>query len=233
MQGLLAAPLPRRRLLVRLPMAAGALVLGRSLGIEPRAAAQGELLTISGGGVNLKPMPSPDGKGTVPLRELFAFDAHYAQCVIEDNPARFAMDTFAMGRVVIDPHTFFMAMYANDITLVGIYDAGGGKRLARLTGSLGCATEAGTASGKFGSRTATEPAFFDIEAIDGGHGGGAAGDRFAFTVSFDSKQAPVNHAIFGDKATFTGEMIAGEISIAAPVVLPMVNGTPAAGTPTI
>ena len=24
----------------------------------------------------------------VPLRESFGFDAHYAQCIIEDNPAR-------------------------------------------------------------------------------------------------------------------------------------------------
>jgi hypothetical protein len=223
---------PRRLFLAKLPVAAGALVLGRSVAAGSHAAAQADLMTVSGGGVNLKPMPSPDGKGTVPLRELFALDTHYAQCVIEDNPARFAMDTFAMGRVVIEPHTFFMAMYANDVTLVGVYDAGGGKLLARLTGSLGCSTEAGTASGKVGSRTATEPAFFDIEAVDGGHGGGAAGDRFAFTVSFDAKQAPVNHAIFGDKATFTGEMTAGEITIAAPVALPLLPGTPTASTPT-
>jgi len=138
----LAMPFPRRRLLTSLPAAVGALVLARGLAADPRAAAQTDQMTVSGGGVNLKPMPSPDGKGTVPLRELFALDAHYAQCVIEDNPARFAMDTFAMGRVVIEPHTFFMAMYANDVSLVGVYDAGGGKRLARLTGALDCATDA-------------------------------------------------------------------------------------------
>jgi hypothetical protein len=227
-----AMPFQRRRFLASLPAAVGAFVLGRRLADEPQAAAQTDQMTVSGGGVNLKPMPSPDGKGTVPLRELFAVDAHYAQCVIEDNPARFAMDTFAMGRVVIEPHTFFMAMYANEVSLVGVYDAGGGKRLARLTGALDCATEAGTASGKVGSRTATEPAFFDIDVVDGGHGGGAAGDKFSFTVSFDAKQAPVNHAIFGDKATFTGEMIAGEITIAAPVALPLLPGTPTASTPT-
>ena len=119
------------------------------------------------------------------MRESFAFDAHYAQCVVEDNAERFAMDTFGMGRVVIDPHTFFMAMYANEVSLVGIYDLGGGTRVARLTGALDCATEAGTATGTVGSRTATEPAFYDIEATDGGHGGGAAGDSFAFTVYFD------------------------------------------------
>lgn len=223
---------PRRMLFARGLTAAGALILEQSLGAGAQGAAPAELMTVSGAGVNLKPMPSPDGNGTVPLRELFAVDTHYAQCVIEDNPARFAMDTFAMGRVVIEPHTFFMAMYANDISLVGVYDAGGGKRLARLTGNLGCTTEAGTASGKVGSRTASEAAFFDIDAVDGGHGGGAVGDRFAFTVSFDATQAPVNHAIFGPKATFTGEMIAGEITIAAPVALPLLPGPPPAATPT-
>jgi len=227
----LATPVPRRRLLIGVPAVGGALMLARSARFGMNAMAQTATMTVSGGGVNLKPMQSPDGKGTVPLRELFALDAHYAQCVIEDNPARFAMDTFAMGRVVIEPHMFFMAMYANEISLVGIYDAGGGKRLARLTGALDCATEAGTASGKVGSRTATEPAFFDIDAVDGGHGGGAAGDRFAFTVSFDATQAPVNHGIFGPKATFTGEMIAGEITIDAPVTLPLLPGTPTPATP--
>jgi hypothetical protein len=194
-------------------------------------AAQEELLTVSGGGVNLKRMLSPDGGKEVLLRELFSVDAHYAQCVIEDNPAAFAMDTFAMGQVVIEAHSFFMAMYANQVSLVGIYDLGNDRRLARLTGALGCITEAGTASGKVGSREATEPAFFDIEAVDAGHGGGAAGDRFAFTVSFDPEQAPVNHSIFGPNPTFTGELVAGEITIAAAASLPLVPGATLA-TPT-
>src|SRR5919197_1412588 len=89
-----------------------------------------------------------------------------------------------------------------------------GKRVAKLTGQLGCATYAGTATASFGSRTATEPAFFEIEAVDGGHGGGVTGDRFAFTVFFDPAQAPLNHAIFGPQPTFTGEMVAGEVTIA-------------------
>ena len=57
---------------------------------------------------------------TVPLRESFSFDAHYAQCIIEDNPAAFAMDTYEMGEVVVEAHTFFMAMYANEMSLVSI-----------------------------------------------------------------------------------------------------------------
>jgi len=197
-----------------------------------RAAAQGELFTVSGGGVNLKLMPSPDGAGTVPMRESFAFDAHYAQCIIEDNPADVAMDTFAMGRVVIEAHSFFMAMYATELSLVSIRDGGNGTRVAKLTGALSCSTEAGTATGTVGSRTAIEPAFYEIEAVDGGHGGGSAGDRFAFTVFFDPEQAPVNHGIFGPNPTFTGELVAGEVTIAAPAVLPLLPAeTPGEGTP--
>ena len=73
-----------------------------------------------------------------------------------------------------------------------------------------------------GSREASEPAFFEIEAVDGGHGGAAAGDSFAFTVYFDRAQAPVNYAIFGPKATFTGQMVAGEVTIDTPIALPLV-----------
>jgi hypothetical protein len=183
-------------------------------------------LTASGGGVNIKEMPAPDGGDPVPLRESFAFDAHYAQCIIEDNPAPFAMATHEMGEVVVEAHTFFMAMYAKDMSLVSIRDAGGGTRVAKLTGDLGCLTEAGTASGRVGSRTAEEPAFFEIEATDGGHGGGAAGDRFAFTVFFDQERAPINHAIFGPNPTFTGEMVVGEVTIDAPATLPLLAATP-------
>ena len=198
--------------------------LGLALGLAGgRAAAQEELLTASGGGVNLKLMPAPGNGDPVPLRESFSFDAHYAQCIIEDNPAPFAMDTFEMDKVVIEAHSFFMAMYAHEVSLVSIRDGGGGKRVAKLAGALGCLTEAGTASGRVGSRTAEEPAFFEIEATDGGHGGGAAGDAFAFTVFFDPKQAPLNHAIFGPSPTFTGEMVAGEVTIAAPIVRPLIE----------
>jgi hypothetical protein len=136
------------------------------------------------------------------------------------------METFSMGKVVIEAHSFFMAMYANEVSLVSIGDLGDGRRVAKLTGDLGCLTEAGTASGRVGSREAEEPAFFEIEATDGGHGGGAARDTFVFTVFFDPEQAPVNHAIFGSAPAFTGEMIAGEITIAAPAVLPLIAGTP-------
>ena len=171
-------------------------------------------------------MPDVEGNPTVPLREAFVFDAYYAQCIIEDNPAAFSMDTYSMGRVVIEPHTFFMAMYAHEVSLVSIRDLGDGRRVAKLTGDLGCLTEAGTATGRVGSREAEEPAFFEIEAIDGGHGGGAARDSFVFTVFFDPKQAPINHGIFGPNPAFTGEMIAGEITIAAPAILPLLSATP-------
>ena len=132
------------------------------------------------------------------------------------------METFSLGRVVLEPHSFFMGMYAHEVSLVSIRQGDGGARVAKLVGALGCATEAGTASATFGSRTALEPAFYEVEATDGGHGGGAAGDRFVFTVFFDAQQAPLNHAIFGPNPSFTGEMVAGEVTIAAPVVRPLV-----------
>jgi len=215
-----------RRFALKLGMAmAGGLVGGAAL-TSGRTAAQEEKLTASGGGVNLKLMPDVEGAPSVPLRESFMFDARYAQCIIEDNPEPFSMETYSMGKVVIDAHSFFMGMYANEITLVSIRDLGDGRRVAKLTGALGCATEAGTASGRVGSREAEEPAFFEIEATDGGHGGGAARDTFVFTVFFDPDRAPLNHAIFGPNPAFTGEMIAGEITIAAPAVLPLIAGTP-------
>jgi hypothetical protein len=222
--------MPRRSVLRRGFTVAGGLLLTRGGG---SAWAQDERLTASGGGVNVKEMPGRDGK-PVPLRESFSFDAHYAQCIIEDNPAAFTMDTFDMGKVAIEAHGFFMAMYARDVNLVSVGDAGDGKRVAKLTGDLGCATEAGTTTARLGSRTEEEPAFFEIEAVDGGHGGGTAGDRFAFTVFFDPDRSPLNHAIFGPNPTFTGEMVAGEITIAAPSTLPLLPAgaaTPSASPP--
>ena len=217
------ARLPRRLALTRGFALIGGLTVGSALAGARSVLAQPEQVAVSGGGVNVKLMSSPDGGAMVPLRESFGFDAHYAQCIIEDNPVAFAMDTFSMGRVVIDAHQFFMAMYSNEMGLVSIKRGEGGKRVAKLAGQLGCATYAGTGSVSLGSREATEPAFFEIEAVDGGHGTGAAGDTFAFTVFFDPAQAPLNHGIFGPKPTFTGELVAGEVTVAAPVVLPLLE----------
>lgn len=212
--------LPRRRAFGKLLAATGGLATGAAL--SPRVAwAQAQQLTASGSGVNVKEMPSPDGRTMAPLRESFAFDAHYAQCIIEDNPAAFAMATFAMGRVVIEAHQFFMGMFAHETNLLGISRDAAGRRVAKLAGLLDCATFAGTASVSLGSRAATEPALFEIEAVDGGIGGGPAGDRFSFTVFFQPQLAPLNHAIFGPSPTFTGEMVAGEITITPPVVRPV------------
>jgi hypothetical protein len=223
MAGATATPMRRRRVLARLLAMAGGLTAGIGVAGRRSVRAQGELLTVSGSGVNVKGMPSPDGQTMVPLREAFAFDAHYGQCMIEDNPAAFAMETHSMGRVVIEAHSFFMAMYATEMSLVGIRRDVGGRRTAKLTGALDCITTASTASITVGSRTAVEPAFFEIEATDAGHGGGKAGDSFAFTVFFSPEQAPLNYAIFGPNPTFTGNLVAGEVTIDAPVVRPLVD----------
>jgi hypothetical protein len=157
------------------------------------------------------------------MRESFSFDAHYAQCIVEDNPAGFAMDTHGMGPSADPGARLFVAMYSTEMAVVSIKRAAGGKRVAKLTGQLGCATEAGTGEITVGFREAGEPAFFEIEAVDGGHGSGATGDSFAFTVFFDPDQAPIHYAIFGPNATFTGDMVASEVTIAAPASLALVS----------
>src|SRR5215217_3442617 len=216
--------LPRRDVLRVGAAASGAALLGARA--TTLVHAQEEQLTASGAGVNLKLMPDEAGNPVVPLREPFAFDTHYAQCVVEDNPTRFVMDTFEMGRVVIEPHRFFMAMYADAIALSGVRRDPDGSLTATLEGRLSCATYAGTASVEVGSREAAEHARFRIEATDGGFGPTAPPDRFAFTVFFDSDEAPVNHAIFGPEVTFTGEMIAGKITIGPPSTEEVTEATP-------
>jgi len=215
-----------RRHLLRAGAAGGlAAVLGASA-VPVRVGAQEVLMTASGAGVNLKLMPDVDGNPVVPMRESFAFDPIYAQCIVEDNAERFAMDTFEMGRVVIEPHQFFMAMYADAVGLDEIRQNPNGSWTATMLGSLFCTTFAGTSSVAVGSREAQEHAKFLIEASDGGVGGDAPPDSFAFTVYFDSDEAPVNHGIFGPEFTFTGEMIAGKITISKPIGLTVAETTP-------
>ncbi len=49
-----------------------------------------------------------------------------------------------------------------------------------------------------------------------------------FAVFFDPQRASVNHGIFGPNPVFTGELVAGEVTIAAPSTLPLLAGaTPA------
>ena len=171
----------------------------------------------SGGGVNRKMMPDPvSGRPTVPLDEAFTFDRNHAQCRVDTNPQAFKMPTFAMGEVQIEPNRFFMAMASTTIDQFLVTTASDGKRRVTMRGGLSCATEVGQAQTTLGSRSAAEHATYEIEAVDGGIGGGRAGDSFAFTVFFDAREAPLNHAIFGPKFTFTGEMVEGEVTIVDP-----------------
>ena len=214
---------PRRRGLAQLvARAAGVASVASALAARAAAAQTppGDVVTVSGSSVNVKEMPGVDGT-PVPLRESFGLDAHYAQCIVEDNPAAFVMPTASLGNVTVEPHAFFMAMYARQIDLVSVTPADDGRLVAKLVGVLDCHTYAGTATVAVGSREDSEPATFEIEAVDGGRGGGAAGDRFAFTVFFDPRTAPVNHGVFGPTFTFTGDMVAGEITIAPPVGRPL------------
>ena len=177
------------------------------------------LNTASGGGVNVKFMPDvTSGEPTVPLPEVFSFDRHHAICRVDTNPEAFTMPTFAMGDVAIEPHSFFMSMVATSIDQYAVTTEPGGTRRATLRGGVDCSTEVGQAETMLGSRTAAEHATYLIEAVDGGIGGGQAGDSFAFTVFFDLDDAPINHAIFGPEFTFTGDLVAGEITIVDPAI---------------
>jgi hypothetical protein len=91
-----------------------------------------------------------------------------------------------------------------------------GSRQVVMRGGLDCNTEVGQATVTFGDRNESEPATFRVTAIDGGVGGGEANDSFEYTVFFDEEAAPLNYAIFGPKFTFTGQMIAGEVTIVDP-----------------
>ena len=173
--------------------------------------------TASGGGVNVKMMPDPvTGRLTVPLEEVFSFDRNHAMCRVDTNRKAFKMRTFKLGEVTIQPHKFFMSMVATTIDRYEVSIRPDGKRQVTMRGGLSCATEVGQAKVTFGSRTVAEHATYFIEAVDGGIGGGKAGDSFAFTVFFDPKEAPVNFNIFGPKFTFTGQMVVGEITILDP-----------------
>ncbi len=170
--------------------------------------------SASGGGINLKMMPdTKTGRPTVPLEEVFSFDRNHALCRVDSNPQAFRLPTYSRGNLVVEPHRFFMSMAATSIDQYEVSTRADGKRQVRMRGGLSCATEIGQATVTLGSRTAAEHASYLIEAVDGGIGGGRAGDSFAFTVFFAPREAPVNYSLFGPKFTFTGRMVEGEITI--------------------
>jgi len=156
------------------------------------------------------------GQPTVPLEEVFSFDRNHAMCRVDTNRQAFKMRTFKLGEVTIQPHKFFMSMVATTIDQYEVSTRPDGKRQVTMRGGLSCATEVGQTTITIGSRTAAEHATYLIEAVDGGIGGGKAGDSFAFTAFFDPKEAPVNYSIFGPQFTFTGKMVEGEITIIDP-----------------
>ena len=173
--------------------------------------------TASGGGVNVKMMPDPaTGQPTVPLAEVFSFDRNHAMCRVDTNPRAFKMATFQRGEVIVPADRFFMSMAATSFEQYAVTTLPDGRRTVRMRGGLSCATEIGQAHVTIGSRSVSEHATYLIEAIDGGIGGGRAGDSFAFTAFFDPKEAPINYSLFGPKFTFTGQMLEGEITIVDP-----------------
>jgi hypothetical protein len=65
-----------------------------------------------------------------------------------------------------------------------------------------------------------------IKVTDDGVGGSAPQDNFAFTVYIDSDEALVNHGNFGPELTFTGELIAGKITVGRPIGLAVSDEAP-------
>ena len=163
-----------------------------------------------GGGSNIKYMSDPNtGQPTVPLQEVFYFDVDRAFCRVDNNPQAFAMETYKMGKVVVDANSFSMIMISKKVAVSEFSVSPEGATKLKLNGNLNCATAATVANVKVGGREVIEPAPFEIEAVHDER----AGDNFAFTVFFQPDKAPVNHAIFGPKATFTGKMQTGGVSI--------------------
>ncbi len=163
-----------------------------------------------GGGTNLKLMPDPKtGLPTIPMEEVWHFDLDRAFCRVDSNPQAFAMETYKMGRVVIDANSFQMVMLTKDVQVPEFTVTPDGAAMVKLTGEIDCSTVASVANTKVGGRDIVEPAPFEIAAVHDEK----AGDNFAFTVFFDSDKAPVNYAIFGPKAAFTGKIQSGGVTI--------------------
>jgi hypothetical protein len=162
-----------------------------------------------GAGSNLKHMVDPStGQSTVLLEELWGFGQDFVFCRVENNPQPFAMPTYKMGTVTVDANSFYMVMIGTRISIESIGPDPTGVNKIVLNGDLDCTTAAEVANVKFGSRSVSEPATFEVEASDDGEGG-----AFAITTYFSPDIAPVNNAIFGPKATFTGERKAGRVAI--------------------
>lgn len=173
-----------------------------------------------GGGTNIKFLPDPVTKEpTVPSQEVWHFDLNFAYCRIDNNPEAFLMPTYSLGEVLIDANSFSMVMLSKQVGVNGFTVTPEGAAKLRLTGQVGCATAASSAGVKIGSRVAEESASFEIVAVDDD----VAGDSFAFTVFFQPTTAPVNNAIFGPKATFTGQVKNGGVTIRPIQRLPIIG----------
>ncbi len=203
--------LTRRQLL----KSAGLLAGGAAVGFLGRSAVLAPPSIINnyvafGGGSNLKYMLDPStGQPTVPLEELFYFDLKHAFCRVDNNSQAFAMDTYSMGHVVVEPNSFYMLMLAEDVEVSGFTATPDGTATLELTGKITCDTSATVASTKFGGRDIKEVAPYKITVKHDPN----SGDSFAFRTFFQPDQAPVNNSIFGPDSSFTGQMKTGSITI--------------------
>ena len=202
----------RREALKSVSLLLGGTALGAiaTANLLPPAQKNLEYYVAYGGGTNIKHMPNPStGQPTIPLEEVWYFDLNRAFCRVDNNPEAFAMDTYKMGRVVIDAKSFSMVMLSKIVHVSDFTLDSAGVATLKLNGNLGCATAASVANTKIGGRDVVEPAPFQITAVHNEK----AGDSFAFTVFFQKDVAPINYAIFGSNPTFTGDMSYGAVTI--------------------
>lgn len=191
-------------------LAGGAAVgfLGRSAVLPPPSIINNYV--AFGGGSNLKYMPDPEtGNPTVQLEELFYFDLAHAFCRVDNNPQSFAIDTYKMGRVVVEANSFYMLMLAERVTVSNFNVSPSGAAKLDLTGEITCDTAATMASTRVGGRDIKERAPYTITAQHDPN----SGDSFAFKAFFQPDQAPVNYSIFGPDSNFTGQLNTGAVTI--------------------
>lgn len=172
----------------------------------------GDKRLFFGSGVNRKTLPDPKGNLTATMDELFSVGPSFVSCMAPDNPSPFLFDTKSYGKMTIDSHSFSMIMVSSKVDTVTYGKSEDGSPMVRMSGRLDCATQASSSGVKVGNISSYEGADYEAEMVDRGPLN-TGKDSFSITAFFDSGEDPINYSIFGDKATFTGEMIHGDIVI--------------------
>lgn len=151
------------------------------------------------------------------LRGIFSFDPSFVSFFIDTNEDAFVLPTFSLGNLSIDPHSFSVAMLAKVTSSAVFSTTADGRPQVKVKGAGSCGTAASANAGTqiighVHAEGEKEDAKFELTAVDGGEGGGVAGDHLSLTLFFD-EASHTNFEIWGPKVTFAGEIASGEITI--------------------